>query len=570
MNKIILFLVFLIPYIAICQNTSTCTEEWCYDEKGKIKEELRFNPNSIEWPLHFNSKKIKDESWILVRYKHHDIIETVSLSEYRSRIGDPSFCSEGVELNKAFECKIEESGKPKYKDASCSLLGISKEEKEIPIGENSCIKKIIDWTIIDWCVYDEKKGDNGKKDDLFYVKDLVYGSDYYSFNEQYGKLSRDGYYSYRQEIKVGDATQPTILHSEKHVVKLANDCTADIKIGNRGKDEGECPSNKLKWTVTLRGKNIPSKLLDHEVIGADSVEVKLEDLEAGEYQVLWRVKDACNNPQEEKSIIIVEDHSAPHIICKGGLSVGVGSPGHPVTISVNKLVKSITDNCTSESDIVLSFSEDKVQPNLDLTCEEYFGEAVFNIYASDLSGNQSYCEVRTTLSSNDPECMRSANFTGVLNSNKGPVSGAILIFQYGDQYQTVQTSSDGHFSFSEIIPLNADLTVALQDEVISGSVTTTDLVAIQKMAMNQQKADDMYMKTSADIDNDGRVGPNDVKLLRQYLLGILRYEDVLGNKLLDLDSGHSGKSLLLSTDNNGNLNLGVVLNGDVAQNFRKN
>ena len=563
-NVLILILLFSFSFI-YSQNLETCTEAWCYDKEGNLKKELRFDPNTIKWPRHFNGETVKNEAWIHVRYEHHGEIDVVSLQKYRGIINDPSFCEDGVAMHDPFECEYGSSGKPRWKDASCSLVGHSHEVREIRIGSGSCFKKVIDWTVIDWCDYDAKKDNSPDRDDLFLVKDLVSGYSYYAFNDNYGRLDRDGAYHYQQVIKVGDVVQPEILHGGKMHVEVGSSCEiAGLKIGNKAIDSGACPSENFKWTVSLYKEGSKPEILKYTSIGKDSVEVELDPLEVGVYNILWRVNDGCNNPQEAKQIIYVEDKKAPNIFCKGSFSVGVGTPDHPITVWASDFVKSVSDNCTIDENIILSFAKDSVTNALDLTCESHLGDADIAIYATDESGNQSYCLVKSRFSTDDPECQRDVNLNGSLvdQSGKKLPNVSLNVNMSTGGSQVVLTDARGNFSFQKKVPINAEVSITLSSDIIQGKVSTYDLVTIQKHVMKDEMIKDMYDLAAADISGNGSVNPEDIKMLRSYLLGMTAYADVLGNRLLDLSTGLSGKRVDL-TKSIEHLELAVVVAGDV-------
>ena len=549
------------------QNLATCTEEWCFDKDGNEIKELRFDPNTIKWPMHFTGDSVKNEDWIHVRYSHHDQIDVVSLKEYRSIIGDSDFCENGVKLHDAFGCEYGNSGKPRFVKAPCSLVGVSHEEREVKFGVGSCFKKIIDWTVIDWCTYDPKKDTSPDNDDLYLVKDLVNGYSYYSYNSDYGKLDRDGAYHYQQIIKIGDVEQPEILHSDKVHLNLGNDCNIqNYTIGNKAIDVGACPSENFSWSVTLYKKGEKPEKLKYNTIGSDSIEVTLEDLTAGEYRLLWRVNDGCNNPQEAKHIIYVEDRKAPTIHCKGSFSVGVGTPGDPITVWASDFVKSVVDNCTVDEDILVSFEKDEVVSSLDLTCEEHLGEADIQIFATDEEGNQSYCLVKSKFSSNDPECQRDVTLSGILSTSEGsPLANKTMAIHLSNADDIIiTTDATGRFSLNEKLPLTADISLSLTEDLLVGNVSTFDLVAVQKHVLKDEMIEDMYRFAAADINMDGDITSEDVSILRSYLLGIRKFEKVLGNRLVDIKTGQSSKNILITEDVT-DLQLSVIVAGDVVK-----
>ena len=563
---IIIMAVLLWGGTSKAQNLATCKEAWCFDKDGNAIKEFQFDPHSIKWPKHFTGETVKDPNWINVRYKYHDQIDLVSLKEYRDIIGDQKYCEDGVDLHEPFSCEYGNSGRPTYVKASCSLVGLSHEVREIKLGVGSCFKKIIDWTVIDWCTYDPKTDSRPDHDDLFLVKDLVNGYEYYAFNNQYGKLDRDGAYHYQQVIKVGDTEQPVILHSDKMHLDVGGSCEVkNMVFGNKAKDVGECPSENFKWTVTLYEEGKKPEVLDHTIIGKDSVEVKIESLPIGKFQLLWRVNDGCNNPQEEKQIIYVDDNKAPNIICKGSFSVGVGSPGHPIQVWASDFVKSVTDNCTLDSDIIISFAKDSVATSLDLTCESHLGEVDIPIYATDAVGNQSYCLVKSKFSSIDPECKRDLNIAGILSDKDGnPLTNKNLKLELdnGEVYM-ITTDNIGQFKIQKEIPISAFGSIILANELVQGKVSTFDLVAIQKHVLGQEMITDMYDMASADISGDGVIDQEDVKIMRGYLLGITSFSEVLGNRLVDIESGICAKAIELNDDIS-SLKLAVIVAGDVT------
>ncbi|MEE9373868.1 MAG: dockerin type I domain-containing protein [Saprospiraceae bacterium] len=565
---IISFTLSIFCSFLFSQNLETCTETWCYDNDGNFIKENRFDPNTIKWPIHFNDKVIKKEAWIHVKYEHHGEVDIVSLEEYRKIKNDPYFCIDGVEMYPSFECEYGYSGKPKFIKAVCSLVGSSREENEIRIGVGSCFKKIITWTVIDWCSYDPSKDSRTDYDDLFLVKDLVNNTSYYTFNSKYGKMDRDGAYHYQQVLKVSDVVQPEILFFETINVDLGDDCVLErLVVGNKAKDGGLCPSENFEWTVTLYNENKKPQNLKHTSLGQDSVQVSLESLAAGIYQILWRVKDGCNNPQEVKQVINVHDTKAPNIYCKGNFSIVVGSPGYPINVWARDFVKSVHDNCTSSSEIIISFAKDSLVAFLDLTCEEHLGEVDIPIYATDSEGNQSYCLVKSRFISDDSECKRKVEISGVLTDQKGNSLGRksiILSTTTGIKY-TVVTNLEGRFTFRKTIPISAKVSFALAGDVLGGVISSRDLLIIQKHVTHHQMITDMYTLAAADINDDGVVNSEDVNLLRGYLLGNVNYLKVLGNRLVNIDSGEMGKNIDVEEDIV-RLNVAVVVAGDVWQN----
>jgi hypothetical protein len=183
--------------------------------------------------------------------------------------------------------------------------------------EGACYKIVIDWAVIDWCVYEANSGAENNAD-------LVNGRKLLC-----NDLVEDGYYRYTQVLKVTDLIAPEITVEDQcigvttacyaegvELTAFATDsCNVDQKFWWKyivtNLDSWETVQYSYNYTPEpTEGKKGSRSKDDLD----NTVEAKLQILDPlaiGNYRVEWTVGDGCGNASSTYQYFSVADKKAP-------------------------------------------------------------------------------------------------------------------------------------------------------------------------------------------------------------------------------------------------------------------
>lgn len=490
-----------------------CTESEWYNNGG------RFDPLSIQWPLHYTGIKHVDkidggfesiDVYFKDHYSHFGI--RLSLAEFRTRpeCPDPNFLKDGVGMNPTFECTASVTDKPYWKASNCSLVMSGYEDQYVYIDGPSCSKLLRHWTLIDWCKYKPNHGANNSDDKIELVKDLVHHKFYFAFGNDKGDFKEDGYYTFTQVIKIVDSYKPEFVSCTDQEFDLKGKCEANVKIKKKVIDTGQCKGKYLDISVEVFdkwGKNLVKKWLKADE--SKEFEVALGYLSAGDYLLIWKATDGCGNTTICSSRLKVYDKSGPYLLCIQKLSTAV-SDKSGVSIWAKDFVLKLENSCGS-GPISVSFSSTSHVPSLTFNCSDDFGFKELKIYATDSYGNQSSCYVELFISDHFT-CSDSMAIAGlVFNKFLNPIENVRMdVMKNESKVAKSKTNTKGHYAIKGIPMTKSEayLEASVNDTKTQG-LDASDLILLLRHIYGIQKFTDVLQFAAADINSDATIDMKD-------------------------------------------------------------
>jgi len=388
------------------------------------------------------------------------------------------------------------------------------------------LEKILrQFTVIDWCVYDETNGQDG----------LYFGS---------------------QTIKVTDKDAPVLLNCAPAMFDVDGDCQrTSVTLTNMAEDNGDCASDWLKWQVFVdtwadgevdyeyssflptndsninndtNGNGINDRYLAPTSSGEEvSIDVnELFESSMTNHLVTWKVTDGCGNVASCETTFMVVDKKAPTPYCVS-LSTALMANGGVELWAIDFDLGAF-DNCTAEENLRFTFSNTPPQDDNSYLADLRSSAMTFNtagvipvdVYVWDEKGNVDFCTVTLTVIDNNGTGLRIAGSTATELGN-GVANADVNVEAALPEYPRNQmTTTAGEFAFADN-PTNVDyeITVNKNDNHTNG-VSTLDLVLIQRHIIALADLDSPYKVIAADINRDDKVSSIDVVELRKVVLGV--------------------------------------------------
>lgn len=345
----------------------------------------------------------------------------------------------------------------------------------------------------------------------------------------------------------GDGVQETLVHSDS--LNPAN----TVYVGNAGKNaykDGKArafdqrpslpdadryrfaleqlPAQNGNTTASVRfnTQNDPSRYVDAL-------------LPYGTHRIRWVARDACGNSSVCEQTFTIKDKKAPEVLCKP-LALNIMSNGSVSVFAADFLDRAL-DNATAEKDLMYALSVGETAPaqfpvdisgnpvmSATFTCSK-LGPAVVQLWARDLSGNATYCQVILLVQDNLGNCVPRTTLTvhlgtearaGIPNAQVGIVGNHPASLP--TVLTPVVTNKDGDY----VIPNSAfpfltayTITPTRDDNPLNG-VTTLDLSLISKHLLNQSPLNSPYKMIAADANKSGTITTLDLVALRRIILGV--------------------------------------------------
>lgn len=378
---------------------------------------------------------------------------------------------------------------------SCSLLGIAHEDLVFTFNDGACKKILREWTVIDWCVY------------------------------QPNNPWSPGIWKHTQVIKLMNATPPHFVYAcPEHIVVNGYEPYCQGRYTESPHVEDDCtPNEHLKWDYKIDLNNDGSYNISYAGEGPPHVD---KVLPLGWHKILWNVGDACGNYTTCSYKIHVIDKKAPSPICYYGLSTVVMPLGGMVTIWAKDFNASSYDNCTPAHKLKYSFSANAWEASRTFTCDD-IGTVPVQIWVHDEYGNKDYCTTFIKINDNSTFCEEMNQVQGIVSTSQDipvPEAEASMFKIMPDQSLDNDISEDesntqGRFQLGfGTTQYDRMIKLARQGKPLEG-MSTLDFIALQRHVNGLQQITDPYKLYAADLDGNGRVGANDLLLLRHALLG---------------------------------------------------
>jgi hypothetical protein len=446
-----------------------------------------------------------------------------------------------------------EFGEPEIFFETCELIATSFEDQFFDIVPDACFKIVRQWTVINWCVVgnvidqesnavelseqqlnEDLDGDGDRDDRTF--RDSYRGVLPTSDNDPDAD-NQDGFITYQQVIKVQDFDAPVIdptFSVDDLCIITGNDgtdddfsdcafsgvlptpdytdCTLDVN-GNLD-NNGNIVDNELTITATVFDAN--GDVVSNSVV--------VNDLEIGCYVVRYVAIDRCGNTVATDYDFCVNDCKFPTPYCKDGVVLELMHINDPNNTTFEPMVElwasdldlGSYDNCPGG--VKLSFSANVNDIGTTFNCDN-LGENAVQMWVTDASGNQDFCETFVIIQANQGQCgtdpLVAAN--GAIANEANASVEDVTVEMSGQSNGMVTTDADGNFNFN--VPTGSDVTITpSKDDNHSNGVSTFDLVVISKHILGTQTLDSPYKMIAADANNSQTISTLDLVQIRKLIL----------------------------------------------------
>ncbi len=406
---------------------------------------------------------------------------------------------------KAFTCGTnlnpenlpDSSAYPIIDDDICALTAATYKDQLFSFVDESCLKILRTWTVIDWCTYDENNPTLG-----------------------------EGYFQHLQVIKLENTVAPTIVTSCEDIKVSSFGACGDV-VELTLKAEDDCTAeDDLNYSWTVDANN------DGSIDFGGSTNTMKRYYDDGTHKIYWRVEDKCGNVTTCAYLFVVLDGKKPTPYCRSSVTTVVMNNNGQVDIWASDFDLGSTDNCTPQDELRLSFSTNVNQTSLTFTCNDIpDGQEMYipvEMYVTDNAGNYDFCSVGVILQDNEGDACPDNNLGNIFTSgrivseNNEPLSGVEVTIDANlpEFPRIMNTIGDGNYVFNDL-PIGQDYTVsALNDNDILNGVSTLDIVLIQRHILNLANLDSPYKVIASDINNDEKVSASDLSKLRKLILGV--------------------------------------------------
>lgn len=409
---------------------------------------------------------------------------------------------------------LPDTGEPEIFFDECELIATSFFDQVFTVVPDACYKIERTWTVINWCIYNQYGSDvyseAGKSESNLNIDwDGDGDKDVRTFRDGWNNTgspgSADGYITYKQIIKVIDEEAPQFVIPAIDGCILEADCKADIVLPYPDILD-DC---SLTFDVEITGEFGTYQ----NVTGP----VTVTDVIAGTYDVVYSVRDNCGNTSYQTVTIEVEDCLKPKVICED-LVVDLMQTGM-VSIDASEFDEGSSDNCGS---VGFSYTQNVNDLTMTFTCDD-LGPNLVQIWVTDETGNQDFCEVTLFVQDNIGVCNQATypTIAGLItNEDDEVVEGAMVEVNSGSWSQ--QTSANGLYNFN--LPAGGDYSIApVLDEDAANGVTTYDMVLIQRHILGVNQLGSPYKIIAADANKTGSVTTLDLVAIRKVILQMTDY-----------------------------------------------
>jgi hypothetical protein len=389
-------------------------------------------------------------------------------------------------------------------DNSCSLIGYAHEDLVFTFSDGACKKILREWTVIDWCKYQP--------------------------NNPYSP----GIWHHTQVIKLMNSNPPTFLYGCQDIVVDGYEPNCSGRFYQQPQVSDDCtPIEHLKWDYKIDLWNDGHYDISYEGTGQPTVDKVIPN---GWHKILWNVSDACGNYRTCSYKVHVKDTKAPSPICYYGLSTVVMPLGGMVTIWAKDFNASSYDNCTPAYKLKYSFSDNPFEASRTFTCDD-LGTVPIQIWVHDEYGNKDYCTTFIKINDNEDACEGMNEVQGIVNTftnvpipNVAAAMFKIMPDESLDLDQSESTSNtNGQFTLGFGTTQYDRMVMLSKGGKKLEGMSTLDVITLQRHLNGEEPITEPYKLYAADLDGNGRVGANDLLLLKKAILGGFSIPGYAGN-----------------------------------------
>jgi len=387
---------------------------------------------------------------------------------------------------------------------SCTHLAYAHEDLVFTFSDGACKKILREWTVIDWCKYQPNNPWSG------------------------------GIWTHTQVIKLMNSHPPYFVYDcPEHVVVNGSEPYCSGRYIDSPHVQDDCtPTEGLKWDWKVDLNNDGY----YDVTGSGTGQPYINKvLPNGWHKILWNVGDACGNYTTCSHKVHVIDKKAPTPVCYYGLSSVVMPLGGMVTIWAKDFNASSYDNCTPAYKLKYSFSANPYEASRIFTCDDV-GTVPIQIWVHDEYGNKDYCTTFIKITDNANTCNGMNLVSGLVNTfgnigvpQTSSAMSKILPDQSLDNESETTSDAQGHFTMGfGTTQYDRMIILSREGKPLEG-MSTLDLIALKRHINGIEPITEAYKLYAADLDGSGRVGANDLLLLRNALFGAYQLPNYAGN-----------------------------------------
>lgn len=370
---------------------------------------------------------------------------------------------------------------------SCSLTAKSFTDTRFDIAFPACYKILRQWSVIDWCQFNENR-------------------------------ESDGRFTYTQTLKVSDNVAPVIS------------CADDITVGING---GNCDMATLDIPLATATDNCsPSISISNDSDFATANRANASGTyPLGTTTVMFTALDNCGNLSRCEVEVTVVDDIAPAPICIEGIAAALSRGENDeisASVSANIFLASSTfDACHPREDITISVRKAIDNPTgpptgqttLTFSCDE-IGRQEIELWVTDRNGNSDYCITGVSVQDNNNICPQSAMgfIAGNIQTQTGKEVEEVVISVMNNQPLATMTDVGGGFTINGIQFGSQVTLIPTKDDDILNGVSTMDVIAISQHILGIKPITSPYTLIAADIDGSGGVSTIDLIRLRKIIL----------------------------------------------------
>ena len=391
----------------------------------------------------------------------------------------------------------EELGRPIIDTLnSCSLIASNFFDKEFSLSLESCRSIVREWTIIDWCQYDD--------------------------DQNIGSWKKS------QIIKIHDNIAPVITCEDMEVCTYERDCTGLVEVYSTASDNCSAAEGlSYEYRLDLEGSDGTDSVYRDRGASLSMV------LPVGEHSLFTYVNDQCNNTSECYRKIVVKDCKAPTPYCIGQTATTILNTDDYVEIWAVDFNLASSDNCSADENLEFSFEEDSLVNVLVIKCEDILSNGSndfrVGVWVSDEAGNADVCYVNVEVAQRAEGGCVMPDTSAVGRTISGLISDVNdVALSDAKVHITDGTSSlgdrtidieEGFFEMKNAVASNQYRLEFTKQGDVQGGISTTDLIQIQNHILNLRPFESDFKVEAADANNDGKVTSIDLVLLKQLIIG---------------------------------------------------
>jgi len=379
--------------------------------------------------------------------------------------------------------------RPTLNDDACDQVAVNYEDIYLPVAAPACFKILRKWTVIDWCQFNPNA-----------VPDIN------------GNVP--GKWTHTQKITVIDYSPPVF-------VSCPNDLIFDSFNPNCGNtaielivEAEDCsPDLSYSYEIDLNDDGfIENSGLTNDASG---------NYPLGNHKIYFTVADGCGNLGFCSFSFQIRDTKKPTPVCINGLSADLDENGS-LTLWANDFESgSSFDNCTQYEDLIFSFSSNVNHTSMVFDCSDQ-GEQPIQLWITDEEGNQDFCITFIDIQDNTFACPTPSfsSISGNIQTADGiNIENAKIVLQE-DLTNPDFTTSNGNFSFDNL-PQGFNYTVAPEKNTSHlNGVTTLDMVLITKHILGIELLNSPYKLIAADVNKSGTITTMDVVQIQRLILNM--------------------------------------------------